>query len=665
MLSLIRLIRGHVFLFLILLVSIYSFANYFIIKLIVTPRHLQVEQQLAEQEVKRYEKALIREGRALNTIAHDWAAWDDTYAFVQDSNSEYIKSNLSDTTLLDGAFNLLYIVGKDGTIVWSRVIDLETEEGLALNELPSKRFPAGHPLITHPQPNDDLTGILSTEKGPLLFASHPIVTSENEGPIEGTLIFGRLLTKQFLQKLQEQAQVKSRIFRLDDSEKLAHLSVSPAVLTEENLYAYDVSKYSIRVYSLIKDYLGKPQWLLQVRSGRLLSDQSRKILLYVLVSNIALGVMTLFLFLLSYQYEIRRATSTFRGLIDQILPPDVKERRKEPLRRSFNTDEFSRLSEDLREMIAEFEQTKLSQKNIISQHSALLRQLNTKLVEEIKERLHIEKDLHQIKENLEEKVKLRTRELQLSNQALQEEIGERRRNEEELKKHRQRLRALSSELMEMEDKERRQIATDLHDQIGQSLSAVKMYVDALIPAVTDGETSKRLRQVAEIVDQTVQDTRTLTFELSPPVLYELGLGPALEWLSEEFHKKYGIEISATCDPFPQCTTSAFLALIFRTIRELLINVVRHAKAQRAEIQVRCSGKEICLTVKDDGCGIEVGDAKIEESGTNGFGLFSIRERIMNIGGTVDIDSKKELGTTITLTLPVQEDCSELNWAGVK
>lgn len=491
MLPLIKLIRGHVVLYLILLVSIYSFANYFIIKLIVSPRHLQVERKLAQQEMERYTKALIREREA-------------------------------------------------------------------------KKRP----------------------------------------------------------------------------------------------YAFHETRENLSGYSLLPDYAGQPQWLLEIHTDRLISRQSRKILQYVLLSNIAVGFVTLLIFLIIYRNKIKTATSIFRGLIDQSLPPDTRERRKNPLLRSFNTDEFSRLSHDLRSMIAGFEQTKEHQQNIITQYTTSLRQLNTMLVEEIKERLRIEENLQQIQEDLEEQVKKRTWELQQANHALQDEIEVRKKNEKELKKHRQRLRALSSELMEMEDKERRQIANDLHDQIGQSLSAVKMYVDALIPSTSDKTTQEKLQQIADIVDQTVQDARTLTFELSPPILYELGLDAALEWLAEEFQQKYSIEITTECDVVPKCTTSAFLALIFRTIRELLINVVRHADADAAEVTVHCTGKSVCLTVTDNGRGMENGEQKIGENTTGGFGLFSIRERVINIGGTVVIDSQKDKGTTITLIIPIRENCSE-------
>ena len=135
MLSFIRIIPGRVILSLLLLVGIYSAANYFTIKWIVTPNHLLVERKLAQKEVERFVDALSRETEALAITTHDWAAWDDTYAFVHDQNPQYIASNLSDTTLIDNKFNLIGIFRLDRTLVWSRSIDLETGEPIALEEL--------------------------------------------------------------------------------------------------------------------------------------------------------------------------------------------------------------------------------------------------------------------------------------------------------------------------------------------------------------------------------------------------------------------------------------------------------------------------------------------------------------------------------------------------
>lgn len=656
MLALIQSLRGHVFVYMILLVSVYSVANYFIIKLIVSPRHLQIERNLAQQETERFTQALLREGEALETIAHDWSAWDDTYTFIQDLNGDYITSNLPDTTFTNGSFNLLAFFRLDGSMVWHKVIDLATNEELTLAEFPVSGLSSDHPLLRHPDVDSAINGLIHTAYGPLLIASHPIITSENTGPILGTLMFGRFLTEQLMEKLEVQTKVNCRVIDLAAKNTLSRLPVHISSLAPDTPFLFHENGTNIAVYSLLSTYQKKPKWLVEVRTNRLITAHSKEILHYVLISNIGMGLITLLVFLLIYRYQLRSATSTFRGLIDQSLPPRTKERRQYPLLRSFDTNEFSRLGYDLRTMIGNFEQSRKQQKNVISRYTKSLRELNTKLVEEIKERLKIEEDLKITQQTLEKQVEKRTEQLQLSNATLHEEIKTRIEKEQDLKTHRKQLRALSSELMETEDRERRQLASDLHDQVGQSLLAVKMYVDSLIDSTADKETLKSLELIAGIVDETVQDIRTLTFELSPPILYELGLDVALEWLAEEFLQKYNLIVTTECEKCTNYNTPASLALIFRTIRELLINVVRHAAAESATVQVQCLGKGVRLTVTDNGCGM--GDTSQEngEPPNGGFGLFSIRERVTNIGGTVVIESEKEKGTSIILTIPFKEPC---------
>ena len=384
MLCFIKSLRGHIFLYMILLVSIYSIANYFIIKFIVSPRHLQIERNLAQQETERFTQALLREGEALGTIAHDWSAWNDTYDFIQNPNLEYITSNLSNTTLTDGGFNLLYFVRLDGSLVWSRLLDLETGEDIVLDQLPPSGLQYNHPLLLHSEVDNAINGLIKTAHGPLLIASHPIVTSENKGPILGTLIFGRFLTEQLMTKLRVQTKVKCRIIDLDDHNTLSGLPIDVSSLGPNTPSLFYKTENKIIVYSLLHSFQGKSEWLLEVHTDRLITAQSKKILRYVLLSNIAMGFVTLLLFLIIYQYQLRAATSTFRGLIDQSLPPRTQERRHYPLLRSFNTNEFSKLGYDLRSMIANFEQSKEQQKDIISKYTTSLRQLNTKLSRRLK-----------------------------------------------------------------------------------------------------------------------------------------------------------------------------------------------------------------------------------------------------------------------------------------
>ncbi|MDY6917007.1 MAG: sensor histidine kinase, partial [Chloroflexota bacterium] len=160
----------------------------------------------------------------------------------------------------------------------------------------------------------------------------------------------------------------------------------------------------------------------------------------------------------------------------------------------------------------------------------------------------------------------------------------------------------------------------------------------------------QLDEIAGLLDRAVQDTRSLTFDLSPPILYELGLGPALEWLVERVQEEHGIRAVFEDDGKHKPLGDDARAFLFRAVRELLMNVARHAHARTVTVAVSRSNDSIRVEVTDDGVGFHVSE---REWKTRGFGLFSIRERMTDLGGDVDVQSEPEKGTRVTLTVPLE------------
>jgi signal transduction histidine kinase len=154
-----------------------------------------------------------------------------------------------------------------------------------------------------------------------------------------------------------------------------------------------------------------------------------------------------------------------------------------------------------------------------------------------------------------------------------------------------------------------------------------------------------------LLEQTLEDTRTLTFELSPPILYELGLVAALQWLGEELSRRHGIKIVVDGGGLRSDGLGDDLrSLLFRSVRELLINVVKHAQASAARVSIRAVDGSVRVTVADDGHGFNPA-AAAEGDAQGGFGLFSMRTRLEEIGGKVEISSVPESGTRVTLSAP--------------
>ncbi len=231
------------------------------------------------------------------------------------------------------------------------------------------------------------------------------------------------------------------------------------------------------------------------------------------------------------------------------------------------------------------------------------------------------------------------------------DITERKRAERAIETYQNQLRALSSRLILVEERARRQLAVALHDTVGQIQALAQIKLDALGELITTRKARQAWSEIRSMFVDAVQQTRTLSFDLSPPILYELGLDPALEWLGEEFQKRHGFRFHFECSDDKSTLDESLRVLMFQSARELLTNIVKHARAKHVYISSRLANRKIVLSVRDDGKGFEV-DEREQTVHNKSLGLFSIRERMRYIGGTCRIESSPGHGATITLTAPI-------------
>jgi len=228
------------------------------------------------------------------------------------------------------------------------------------------------------------------------------------------------------------------------------------------------------------------------------------------------------------------------------------------------------------------------------------------------------------------------------------DITESKRGLEERAKQ---LRAFAFELTRAEESERQAIARDLHDDLGQLLSVVKLKLSKLQTGTIEEDALRIMMQIDELVGRAERSVRSLAVQLSPPVLYELGLVPALEWLAEEMQRNYDLSVELTDDGAVKPLEQAARAIVFRAIRELLINVARHAGVSEAHVSTQRVGDGLVATVSDAGSGFDPNE--IGTGPQRGFGLTSVRERLAYIGGSVQLASRPGRGTDVTLTVPLQ------------
>ncbi|MEE9369908.1 MAG: ATP-binding protein, partial [Sedimentisphaerales bacterium] len=236
------------------------------------------------------------------------------------------------------------------------------------------------------------------------------------------------------------------------------------------------------------------------------------------------------------------------------------------------------------------------------------------------------------------------------------DITARKKAEEKLFDYQSELKSLTSRLTLAEERERRRIAMELHDRISQSLTISKLELDELRSSAPAKRLAKKLKGVCNSLGQAIADTRSLTFDLSSPILYELGFEAAVAgWLSEQIEKKHGITTNFEDDNQPKPLDDDVRVLLFRDVRELLMNVVKHANAKKIKVSMCRVGGDIEVRVEDDGWGFDPKEAVAKAVKTGGFGLFSIKERLEELGGHLEIESEAGCGTKVTLIAPLKQE----------
>jgi PAS domain S-box-containing protein len=240
--------------------------------------------------------------------------------------------------------------------------------------------------------------------------------------------------------------------------------------------------------------------------------------------------------------------------------------------------------------------------------------------------------------------------------AVMRDVTARRQFEQQLVAHREKLQFLASELSLAEERERRRVAAEVHDHIGQNLAFAKMKLTELRAASSEDNVAS-VGQITELVDNSIQDVRALVSELGSPVLYELGFGPAVEWLVQRMGKRHGIAVSLENDNHPKPLSDEVQVLLFQSVRELLANVAKHSQTIKARVSVSVDGDHIVVAVEDEGIGFDTTQAGTRVDKTAGFGLFSIQERLEPFGGVIALNSKPGQGARVTLIAPLERNRS--------
>lgn len=231
------------------------------------------------------------------------------------------------------------------------------------------------------------------------------------------------------------------------------------------------------------------------------------------------------------------------------------------------------------------------------------------------------------------------------------DVTERVTSRDKIVEYQERLRSLALEVSLAGERERRAIATGLHDRVGQVLGLTRIKLGDLRSELSEPQLVTKVDYIRNLMKTIIGEIRSLTFELSPPILYEFGLEAALEWLANTMHKQHNLQCEFKSDGTRLPLKQEYSVILFQTVRELLANVAKHASAKHVTVEITRTTGQVSVRVVDDGAGFDTSQLT---PGTvkSGFGLFSIRERLRHLGGTFSIESKPGRGTSAVLALPV-------------
>ena len=239
-------------------------------------------------------------------------------------------------------------------------------------------------------------------------------------------------------------------------------------------------------------------------------------------------------------------------------------------------------------------------------------------------------------------------ELHKVNAELSREIAERRLAEQHLRESEERLRAVASHFISVREEERTHIAREIHDELGQVLTALKMDIVWLARHLSDRALLEKADSMCQLVDDTVRTVRKIATGLRPEVLDDMGLVAAIGWQTTEFQKRTGVRCMTSLPPEIVVFDGDLSTTVFRIFQELLTNVARHAHATRVDVELRQTTDRLVLEVVDNGVGILGGDANTKAS----LGLLGMQERARRLGGTVDILSSQGSGTRVAVSIPM-------------
>ncbi len=273
----------------------------------------------------------------------------------------------------------------------------------------------------------------------------------------------------------------------------------------------------------------------------------------------------------------------------------------------------------------------------------------------LQERQQAEKALRQAHDELEVRVVERTQELRQTIHILMLEMEKREQAERELKQSEEKLRYLSAQLLTIQESERKRLAAELHDELGHALLTMKLNLRAIERRLLPEQTLLKNEMNAQLdfIDDVIEEVRRLYYDLSPGDMEDLGLTRALQNLIKDFSDHYqGIDWQINIAAIDRLFPLPVQTMIYRMMQEGLTNIGKHADAARVDISVTREDQQVVMLIKDDGRGFPMAEVLNAKSQEKGMGLLALTERVNLVNGTLDLWSRENQGTALTIAIPI-------------
>jgi signal transduction histidine kinase len=370
-------------------------------RFVIIPSFMALEHEEAITDVKRFVSALQKDIDTLDFFCWDWAAWDETYEFIETRSDAYIKANLVLETFADDDLNLLYFTNTSGKVIWGETRDRQTEI-THLAEFPANALPADHPLLSYRAENKPLSevkiaGIYKTSKGLMLIFSRPILTNQSQGPIRGSVIIGKYLTAKIIKKLADLTQVDFETFPMMDSALPEPLKNIPSRITDESRYLIESTGADyLHVYTTLSDIKGDTALLLKAKIPKNISAKGYASMRYAIYSFLAAGFGVLIVMLLLLHFSIFRPIKDFTNHVTTIGKTSDLSAIYSIKRR----DEIGILANAFNGMLEQLKKFQDGLELMVKERTAELTTANERLYQEIKEREQAEEEARISEEKL-------------------------------------------------------------------------------------------------------------------------------------------------------------------------------------------------------------------------------------------------------------------------